>query len=169
MPLTRSYHHGDLRATLIALASDHIAAGGVETLSLRALAREAGVAHRAAYQHFPDIDALIATTFADAYGRLDALCAAPLAGAASPDAHSITTTHTPPSFRGRRLAEPGIHCEASDAMRRGPQGSYEDARPGVTASMWQSVMLTWLVSRRMICQQGRACNHTLIIPNRRRQ
>jgi AcrR family transcriptional regulator len=69
----RPYHHGDLRATLIALAGAHIAREGVESLSVRALAKEAGVAHRAAYQHFPDKDALIAAVFVEAYGRLDAL------------------------------------------------------------------------------------------------
>lgn len=68
---TRPYHHGDLRATLIVVAGAHIAREGVETLSVRALAKEVGVAHRAAYQHFPDKDALIAAVFVEAYGRLD--------------------------------------------------------------------------------------------------
>ncbi|MDZ7628482.1 MAG: TetR/AcrR family transcriptional regulator [Parvularculaceae bacterium] len=69
---TRAYHHGALRATLITRATDHIAREGVETLSIRALAKEAGVAHRAAYQHFPDKDGLIAAVFVEAYARLDA-------------------------------------------------------------------------------------------------
>lgn len=67
-----SYHHGDLGATLVALASAHVAREGVETLSVRALAKEAGVAHRSAYQHFPDKDGLIAAVFVEAYRRLDA-------------------------------------------------------------------------------------------------
>jgi AcrR family transcriptional regulator len=68
----RAYHHGDLRATLIALAGAHIAREGVDSLSVRALAKEAGVAHRSAYQHFPDKDGLIAAVFVEAYQRLDA-------------------------------------------------------------------------------------------------
>jgi AcrR family transcriptional regulator len=70
--MDRPYHHGDLRAALIALAEAHIAEHGVESLSVRALAREAGVAHRAAYQHFPDKDGLIAAALTQAYGRLEA-------------------------------------------------------------------------------------------------
>ncbi len=80
----RPYHHGDLRAALIALATAHIATGGVDTLSVRGLAKAAGVAHRAAYQHFPDKDALIAAALAGGYRRLDQRIEAALGeGAAS--------------------------------------------------------------------------------------
>lgn len=47
------YHHGDLRATLIARAIETIAQDGVEALSLRALARDIGVSHAAPMRHFP--------------------------------------------------------------------------------------------------------------------
>lgn len=67
----RPYHHGDLRAALIELGARHIAREGVETISVRALAKLAGVTHRAAYQHFPDKDALIAAVLVAAYRRLD--------------------------------------------------------------------------------------------------
>ena len=44
MPAKKSkYHHGDLRAALIKAADDLIAAGGIETFSLRAAAQRAGV------------------------------------------------------------------------------------------------------------------------------
>lgn len=72
MSAANSYHHGDLRAELIRLAAAEIAANGVDALSVRALARDAGVAHRAAYQHFPDKDALIAAALTEAYQRLAA-------------------------------------------------------------------------------------------------
>ena len=38
-----AYHHGDLRQTLLDAAVRHIREEGTEGLSLRALAREAGV------------------------------------------------------------------------------------------------------------------------------
>jgi len=49
-----SYHHGDLRRTLIDAALDVIASGGPGHLSLRALARSAGVSHAAPAHHFGD-------------------------------------------------------------------------------------------------------------------
>ncbi len=55
-----TYHHGDLPATLMALALEHIAREGTEKLSLRALAREAGVSATAPYKHFPTKRCLLA-------------------------------------------------------------------------------------------------------------
>ncbi len=51
-----SYHHGDLRATLLATAMRMLEAG--EPFSLRGVAREAGVSPTAPYRHFTDRDAL---------------------------------------------------------------------------------------------------------------
>ena len=53
------YHHGDLRAALIARATEVIATGGVDALSLRELARDIGVSHGAPGRHFPDKQALL--------------------------------------------------------------------------------------------------------------
>ncbi|WP_336082519.1 TetR/AcrR family transcriptional regulator [Nocardia sp. SSK8] len=50
------YHHGDLRASLLATAMRMLEAG--EPFSLRAIAREAGVSPTAPYRHFADRDAL---------------------------------------------------------------------------------------------------------------
>lgn len=55
----RRYHHGDLRAALMAAAIEGIAAHGVEKLSLRALAREVGVSPAAPYRHFESKNALL--------------------------------------------------------------------------------------------------------------
>jgi AcrR family transcriptional regulator len=49
-----NYHHGDLRRTLIDAALDVIATSGPGHLSLRALARSAGVSHAAPAHHFGD-------------------------------------------------------------------------------------------------------------------
>ncbi|MFI6999859.1 TetR/AcrR family transcriptional regulator [Nocardia sp. NPDC050175] len=48
------YHHGDLRATILAAAADQIASDGVDAVSLRELARRAGVSHAAPAHHFGD-------------------------------------------------------------------------------------------------------------------
>jgi len=80
----RAYHHGDLRATLLRLTIEKIAKEGVDKISVRALAREAGVAHRAAYQHFPDKDALVAAALSDGYAMLETRLAAVADETASP-------------------------------------------------------------------------------------
>lgn len=56
---TRPYHHGHLRTTLLAEAERALREDGVEGLSLRELARRAGVSHAAPRRHFPDRQALL--------------------------------------------------------------------------------------------------------------
>jgi AcrR family transcriptional regulator len=53
------YHHGDLRGALIAAAQAIVESGGLAALSLRAVARRAGVSPAAPYHHFPDKQALL--------------------------------------------------------------------------------------------------------------
>ncbi|WP_420598530.1 TetR/AcrR family transcriptional regulator [Neptuniibacter sp.] len=55
----KPYHHGDLRITLLQAATDLIAEGGVESLSIRKLADKAGVSRTAPYHHFKDKNELL--------------------------------------------------------------------------------------------------------------
>jgi AcrR family transcriptional regulator len=54
-----TYHHGDLRAACLNAALELLAEGDETTLSLRAVARRAGVSANAPYRHYPDKDALL--------------------------------------------------------------------------------------------------------------
>ncbi len=54
------YHHGDLRAALVQTALDLVEESGVEALSLRQVARRAGVSRGAPYHHFRNKEAMIA-------------------------------------------------------------------------------------------------------------
>ncbi|MFI5613357.1 TetR/AcrR family transcriptional regulator [Amycolatopsis sp. NPDC051903] len=54
-----SYHHGNLRAVLLENAERVLEESGPDELSLRQLAREAGVSHGAPRQHFADKRALL--------------------------------------------------------------------------------------------------------------
>ena len=54
-----NYHHGDLRAALIAAASDIIEEVGPDAFSLRAAARRAGVSAAAPAHHFRDARGLL--------------------------------------------------------------------------------------------------------------
>ncbi|MEM7077107.1 MAG: TetR/AcrR family transcriptional regulator [Pseudomonadota bacterium] len=55
-----NYHHGDLATTIMELAIEEIAQQGTERLSLRLLARQAGVSQTAPYRHFPTKTCLLA-------------------------------------------------------------------------------------------------------------
>ena len=54
-----AYHHGDLRAAVIAAGLARLEAGDGAELGLRALARDVGVSATALYRHFPDKEALL--------------------------------------------------------------------------------------------------------------
>jgi AcrR family transcriptional regulator len=75
------YHHGNLRAELLDAAVKAVDENGVDGLSLRALAREAGVSHAAPARHFPDrealLDALAIYGFEQLTAELDAAADAP--------------------------------------------------------------------------------------------
>lgn len=76
----RSYHHGDLRHELLALAGAIAAEDGPSAIVLRDLARRAGVSHAAPAHHFGDrrglLTALAAEGFAELAGRLEEVHAA---------------------------------------------------------------------------------------------
>jgi len=54
------YHHGDLRRALLDAALELLAREGASALTLREVARRAGVTHAAPYRHFTDKQALLA-------------------------------------------------------------------------------------------------------------
>jgi len=55
----KSYHHGSLREVLLEKAFGLVDSEGVEAISMRALAREAGVSSAAPFRHFPDKQVLL--------------------------------------------------------------------------------------------------------------
>jgi AcrR family transcriptional regulator len=67
-----TYHHGDLKHALLEIALGHVRQTGVEGLSLREVAREAGVTVGAVYKHFADKEALLAAVALAGFERLAA-------------------------------------------------------------------------------------------------
>ncbi|MEM8501641.1 MAG: TetR/AcrR family transcriptional regulator [Cyanobacteria bacterium P01_D01_bin.1] len=59
MAKKQPYHHGDLRQALLSAAITLLQKKDVQSLSLRGVAREAGVSHTAPYRHFEDKAALL--------------------------------------------------------------------------------------------------------------
>ena len=68
--LKRPYHHGDLRRTLLDASLDLIEAEGLGALSLREVARRAGVTHQAPYHHFANKGAVIAALVEEGFTLL---------------------------------------------------------------------------------------------------
>jgi len=79
--MAATYHHGNLRAEVLEVAARIVAMRGVDALSMRELAREAGVSHGAPAHHFGDRRGLLTALAADGFGRLaDALESSVTAG-----------------------------------------------------------------------------------------
>lgn len=78
---TRRYHHGDLRAALLARAEQTLREKGPGALSLRELARDLGVSHAAPSRHFKDKQALLDALALTGFARMDAALTASRAAA----------------------------------------------------------------------------------------
>ncbi|WP_296597523.1 TetR/AcrR family transcriptional regulator [Phenylobacterium sp.] len=68
----RPYHHGDLRRALVDAARRLLEAEGPSALSLRAVAREAGVSPAAPYHHFKDKSELMDAVAQEGWETLNA-------------------------------------------------------------------------------------------------
>lgn len=72
--VSSAYHHGDLRQTVLRAAGELLEKEGLKAITLRELARRAGVSHNAPYRHFPDRDSVLAALAAEGFNMLgDAL------------------------------------------------------------------------------------------------
>ena len=66
----RSYHHGDLRNGLLDAARCILEEQSLGALTLRAVARRAGVSHAAPYRHFPNHEALLVELSVEGFNEL---------------------------------------------------------------------------------------------------
>jgi AcrR family transcriptional regulator len=121
------YHHGALRDALLKAAETVLERDGLAGLTLRAVARQAGVSHAAPTHHFGDLTGLISELAAIGFRQFNsAMAAAPgMAGAvayvrfaqAHPGLYGLM-------FRTERLdmTRPALH-EAADASFAGLAGA----------------------------------------------
>lgn len=68
--LKTTYHHGNLREALVAAGLELLESTPADSLSLREIARQAGVSANAVYRHFADKDALLMALAAEGFRRL---------------------------------------------------------------------------------------------------
>jgi AcrR family transcriptional regulator len=69
-PSKATYHHGDLSAALVRAALELLEEHGEGALSLRAVARRAGVSAAAPYRHYADRESLVSAVAAVGYREL---------------------------------------------------------------------------------------------------
>lgn len=78
-----TYHHGDLRQGIIQSALEILDADGVDAVSIRAVARRAGVSHSAPANHFRDRRALLTALAVHLFHALNDAVESDLASAPS--------------------------------------------------------------------------------------
>jgi AcrR family transcriptional regulator len=109
------YHHGALRDALLAAAERVLEREGLAGLTLRAVAREAGVSHAAPTHHFGDLTGLVSELAAIGFRQFNAAMAA---------AGEATTT---PTARGMARAKAYV--------------AYAQAHPGMYGLMFRTERL----------------------------
>src|SRR6202789_4395020 len=80
----RPYHHGDLSRALVDAARGILEAEGPAALSLRAVAREAGVSPAAPYHHFKDKTELLEAVAHQGWDALEVAISAARTNAPTP-------------------------------------------------------------------------------------
>jgi AcrR family transcriptional regulator len=136
------YHHGALRDALLKAAETVLERDGLAGLTLRAVAREAGVSHAAPTHHFGDLTGLVSELAAIGFRRFNAAMAAARAAAGStpvekamaPAKAYVAYAQANPGmyglmFRSERLdySRPSLH-EAAEASFAGLAGSVGASR-----------------------------------------
>jgi AcrR family transcriptional regulator len=86
MPASKTtYHHGDLQAACVSAAMELLEESGETALSLRGVARRAGVSPAAPYRHYADREALVSAVAALGYRELAERLAAAHPSPATPE------------------------------------------------------------------------------------
>lgn len=102
--MKRPYHHGDLPAALLRSAADILRTEGLPALTLRAVARRAGVSHMAPAPHFGDLSGLLSELAAVGYRMFDDA----LRGAQENPGRRSIPSATAQAYVGFARAEPAM-------------------------------------------------------------
>lgn len=130
-PKAKPYHHGSLREALLEAAERILERDGIQGLTLRAAAREAGASHAAPKNHFGDLTGLLSELAALGFRRFAQSMMAGVRPEDPPSARSaaigrgyVEFAIANPGlfmlmFRGERLdtGRPALHTAMQDAFR----------------------------------------------------
>jgi AcrR family transcriptional regulator len=100
------YHHGALREALLQAAERVLEREGLAGLTLRAVAREAGVSHAAPTHHFGDLTGLLSELAAVGFRQFNAAMASADDSATTPFARALAR---PKAYVAYAQAHPGMY------------------------------------------------------------
>jgi len=100
------YHHGALRDALLQAAERVLERDGLAGLTLRAVAREAGVSHAAPTHHFGDLTGLVSELAAIGFRQFNAAMASACDAATSPLERALAR---PKAYVAYAQAHPGMY------------------------------------------------------------
>lgn len=100
------YHHGDLHGALLKAARDVLERDGLQGLTLRAVAREAGVSHAAPSHHFGDLTGLVSELAATGFRNFNATMEAAGATGATPTDRAFARAQ---AYLAYARAQPGMY------------------------------------------------------------
>src|SRR3954452_19515475 len=100
------YHHGDLREALLKAAERVLERDGLAGLTLRAVAREAGVSHAAPTHHFGDLTGLVSELAAIGFRQFNGAMVSARDTATTPLARALAR---PKAYVAYAQAHPGMY------------------------------------------------------------
>jgi len=129
----KTFRHGNLAKALVDAAVARLEADGAEALSLRELARDAGVNHRAVYRHFPDKLSLLAQVAEEGWRRMERRVRQQIAGKPAGEQMLVA-------------AGIGFFLFARDnpnlfGLMAGPRVNLKGAFPGLEAAMGETMAM----------------------------
>ena len=125
-----SYHHGDLRAVILAEAANLVAERGADGVSMRELARAAGVSHAAPAHHFGDRRGLFTALAAQGFRILTAeLTAARPAFIDAAKAYVRFALAHPGHFEV--MFDKSLHDAADEQVQAASEAAYLELNRGV--------------------------------------
>ncbi|WP_108399048.1 TetR/AcrR family transcriptional regulator [Devosia submarina] len=174
------YHHGSLREALLSAAEKILQREGINALTLRATAREAGVSHTAPAHHFKDLTGLVSALAASGFARLHDFARAEASAAETKDqlvAHArgyIAFARAHPGlyklmFRSERLDwdQPDLASAAEDAyslLTPASEAPLAHDRPGQRSIADTMARWSYLHGLAMLLIDGRLSAGMSMIP-----
>jgi AcrR family transcriptional regulator len=154
------YHHGALHEALLQAAETILERDGLQGLTLRAAAREAGVSHAAPTHHFGDMTGLLSELAASGFRKFGAALSAAAATKASAgermdvmgEAYVMFAREHPSMFllmfRSERLdvMRPALHQAVQEAfglLSRGVSARHEGEAPSASLALTAEIVRAW--------------------------